>query len=105
MRLAALRALCQLSIQQGNMHGQSQLLDDSMELLVSAESPSQSAEPSADSAPPNLAHLVWQPVLAAAALRAFSGARADILSRVKTWQARLFGIDLLQRMNPRHKVM
>ncbi|BDA47118.1 probable tetratricopeptide repeat protein 37 [Coccomyxa sp. Obi] len=79
VRVAALRALCQLSIQQGNVHGLLQLLDDSMELLVSAES-------SAESAAPNLALLVWQPVLAAAALQAYSGARAEILSRVKTWQ-------------------
>lgn len=87
------------------MHGLLQLLDDSMELLVSAESSSESAESSGESAAPNLARLVWQPVLAAAALRAFSGARADILSRIKTWQARLFGIDILQRMNPHHRVM
>lgn len=82
VRVAALRALCQLSIQRGNVHGMLQLLDDSMELLVSAES-------SAESAAPHQARQVWQPVLAAAALQAFSGAQAEIQSRVKTWQARL----------------
>ncbi len=92
VRVAALRALCQLSIQQGDVHGLLQLLDDGMELMVSAES-------SADSATPNLARLVWQPVLAAAALQPFSGARAEVLSRVKTWQARPLVIDLVQRQH------
>ena len=53
-----------------------QRLDDSFELLVSADSSGDSAA----------AHSVWLTVLAAAALPGYASARAEIHSRVQTWK-------------------
>ena len=80
VQVAALGALCQVSIQQGDVRGLLQLLDDSMELLVSTES---STESSADSA---AARSVWLTVLAATALPVYRGVRDEILSRITTWK-------------------